>query len=120
MHMPNPTMPQAKFFFVYIMWKDEDSNPLQTHVAFGFEESSIKETRRLIISGAQISQLLYCGPVCLLESHHRRDLREVFNLSDTNGGTRPPFEPASKCPRCEAVPLDDAVAAAESMITGGG
>lgn len=77
MQMPNPTMPQAQFFFTYVMWKDEATDPLQCHVAFGFDEASLNETRRLVQSGAQVTQLLYLGPVCSLEPHHRRLVRKL-------------------------------------------
>lgn len=73
----NPSMPQARYFFSYIMWKEEQLEPLQKHVVFGFERESLEETRRLVQSGAQISELLYLGEVCELRPHHHRRLQDL-------------------------------------------
>lgn len=83
MEMPNPTIPQPKFFFTYVMWKDQDPNPLQVHVAFGFDQTSLEETRRLVQSGAQVTQLLYLSEVCALEPHHRRLVTKLTRNEDS-------------------------------------
>lgn len=69
----NMTMPQPKFFFVYVLWREDDPNPLQTHVAFGFTRESAEETRKLVRSGTDVKQLLSMSEVHdLLPYHYRR------------------------------------------------
>lgn len=76
----NPTMPQAQWFFVYILWKDDgdQETSLQPNVVMGFDQQSLGETRRLVQAGVEIQQLLYLGPVCALESHHRRAIKNLL------------------------------------------
>lgn len=74
----NMTMPQAKFFFVYVLWRDEKPEPLQCHVAFGFDKASTEETRRLVLSGVQVSELLSMSEVHELLPYHTRRRQAVL------------------------------------------
>lgn len=82
----NMTMPQAKFFFVYVLWREQDPNPLQVHLAFGFTRESTEETRRLVRSGTQVMELLSMSEVHDLLPYHHRKLNEFTARDEEQGG----------------------------------
>lgn len=77
----DPTISQAEWFFVYVLLP-EDGVP-NTHVVTGFDRASLDQTRQLVQSGSHIDRLLYLSDVTVLESHHRRRVKDLVNPDES-------------------------------------
>lgn len=96
----NFSLPQAQCFFVYILWSEEEDDPLQTHVVFGWDKKSTEKTRGLICSGCQTSELLYLGPVVDLRPHHYRSMKAILQETNAQSTELPAIE---RCPSCQSM-----------------